>query len=189
MPGYITGIHTADSWTRSFLGRFQSGMTTALSISGLMSHRTVRTGRFPPEFPISEIFPAEADLNRFDPAEAPFLAGFNAEVTSASGLEDCAAVGAADDFLEKSWDRKRNLPAIPADFPLVRVPPVGSLAGETWWDSWTGSEDDEVAGVVRLCQLRDRIARCLARCWTKLQLRLSMTCQTEPKNLENLVNI
>lgn len=62
-------VQTLDSWTMTFFGLFHVGMTTTLSMSGLISQRTVRFGRGL-EDATSFILPADADLGKLEPRRA-----------------------------------------------------------------------------------------------------------------------
>jgi len=89
-------------------------MTTVLSISGLISQRTVRVGRASLLLEVvSFILSADADLGKFDPP-APRRAerkeGRLSMVAVVLSTADCD-----DDFLPNSIDRNRNLLPPPPD--------------------------------------------------------------------------
>ena len=126
-------------------------MTVVLSISGLISQRTVRAGRAL-YAAMSVTFPADADLGKLEPA-APRLAGRRGGGLDSTLMElsdsDCG------DFLGNSSDKKRSFP--PPDDAATSDVLVGGV-------STTEDRDEScilsgVTGIVRLCQLRVLIAR------------------------------
>lgn len=126
-------------------------------MSGLISQRTVRAGRA-----ASFILPADADLDKFDPA-APRSAGLSVGERSTVAEQSTADGG---DFLENSSDNKRNF-LLPEDVGNSVLGALGGVVsvGDGKASCRISDDDSVVTGVVKLCQLRDLIARCRARCW------------------------
>ena len=124
-------------------------------MSGLMSQRTVRVRRG-----TSLIRPADADLDKFDAAGARRAGLSEGEWSTAA--EQSVAVGG--DFLANSSDKNRNFPP-PDDLGASVLGDFDGVVSDK--ASWLISgKESEVMGVVKLCQLRDLIARCRARCCT-----------------------
>jgi len=145
---------TLDSWTSTFFGLFHTGMTVVLSMSGLISQRTVRAGRV-----TSFILPADADLGKVDARNAGRRGDWR------SMVEQLAASGG--DFLANSCDKNRNFTP-PGDVGTSFLGVLGGAVsvGDGSASSGVFDECSGVTGDVKLCQLRDRMARCLARCWS-----------------------
>jgi len=145
----------------TFFGLFHVGMTTTLSMSGLISQRTVRFGRGL-EDATSFILPADADLGKLDPA-APRRAGRSDGWRSTLG-ELLANVWG--DFFANSCDKNRNLPP-PGDVEIWVLDIVGGAVsvGDCKASCVILGEGSDVVGVVKLCQLRHCNARRCARTW------------------------
>jgi len=168
----------------TFFGLFHVGMTTGpLSMSGLISQRTVRAGRAAGR---SFIRPADADLGRFEWVAGRRAGRRDGERLTLAAVEQSAA-DCTPDFLPNSCDRNRNLP-LPAGDAVgdwvrgalagaVCVPVADGevgLSSSWWWCWWMSSE---------LCQLRDLIAvRWRARWCRWCRVRASATSCAKDTN-------